>query len=147
MSAAPAEQPYIHVRPEFEASDLAAADLGDIARPLSWFERIWNTNGVRKATILIGLVGLWQAYTVIGDVVNVASRLSEKAGGGQILITESLYEHGDIKRRVKARPHEPLEIRGKSERVQTYIVNQVTGKYKDAMDAGIEQLLAAKTEL
>ena len=81
-------------------------------------------------------------FTVVGDVVNLASRLSEKAGGGQILITEELYQHGDIKRRVKARPHEPLAIRGKTEQVKTYVVNQVTGKYKDAMDNGIDQLLA-----
>jgi len=60
--------PHIHVRPEFEVTDIGAADLGDIARPLSPAERLWNMNGVRKSTILIGLIVIWQAYTVLFDV-------------------------------------------------------------------------------
>jgi adenylate cyclase len=103
--------------------------------------------GINSGEMMAGNLGSENRmhYTVVGDVVNLASRLSEKAGGGQILITEALYEHGDIKRRVKARPHEPLEIRGKVGQVKTYVVNQVTGKYKDAMDSGIDQLLAGDT--
>ena len=60
--------PYIHVRPEFEVADLRKAEIGDIVVPLSVFERLWNINGIRKATILIGLLVLWQAYTVAMDV-------------------------------------------------------------------------------
>ncbi|MDH3713191.1 MAG: HAMP domain-containing protein [Gammaproteobacteria bacterium] len=103
--------------------------------------------GINSGEMMAGNLGSENRmhYTVVGDVVNLASRLSEKAGGGQILITEALYEYGDIKRRVKARPHEPLEIRGKAGQVKTYVVNQVTGKYKDAMDSGIDQLLAGDT--
>ncbi len=105
--------------------------------------------GINSGEMMAGNLGSDNRmhFTVVGDVVNLASRLSEKAGGGQILITESLYHYGDIRRRVKARPHEPLEIRGKAEPVQTYVVNQVTGKYKDAMDAGIDQLLAADNQV
>ena len=42
--------------------------LGDVARTLSWIERAWNVNGVRKAAILVGLLVAWQAYTVALDV-------------------------------------------------------------------------------
>ncbi len=58
----------IVVRPEFEVSDLKKAEIGSIARPLSMVERISNINAVRKLTILLVIVGAWQAYTVIGDV-------------------------------------------------------------------------------
>lgn len=60
--------PDIYVRPEFVVDDIETAAVGDVEHRLSLIERIWNINGVRKATILIGLVVVWQAYTVIGDV-------------------------------------------------------------------------------
>ena len=60
--------PDIYVRPEFEVESLGKADIGDVERRLSWIERAWNINGVRKATILLGLVVAWQIYTVALDV-------------------------------------------------------------------------------
>jgi NitT/TauT family transport system permease protein len=60
--------PELVIRPEFEVSSLEKAQTGDVARKLSVFERIWNVDAVRKATILIGLAAVWQAYTVGFDV-------------------------------------------------------------------------------
>ena len=60
--------PDIYIRPEFVVDELPEAAIGDVARRLSLIERLWNINGIRKATILIGLVVFWQAYTVIADV-------------------------------------------------------------------------------
>lgn len=73
MSKKPAKQkkdslPDLVIRPEFELSDLEQAQTGDVARKLSIVERIWNIDAVRKATILITLVVVWQAYTVGFDV-------------------------------------------------------------------------------
>ena len=69
MSApATSSTPHIHVRPEFEVDELPTPELGDVARPLSIAERLWNVNGVRKAVILLGLVLVWQVYTVAADV-------------------------------------------------------------------------------
>jgi len=62
------ELPEIYIRPEFVADDIGEAVISDIARPLSLFERLWDNNVVRKSSILLGLVVLWQAYTVIFDV-------------------------------------------------------------------------------
>lgn len=56
--------PELVVRPEFEVSDLATAQTGEVARRLSALERVWNIDAVRKITILLGLVVAWQAYTV-----------------------------------------------------------------------------------
>jgi NitT/TauT family transport system permease protein len=68
MSDVGAKSPEIHVRPEFVVEDLPTAAIGDVERRLSLVERLWNVDAVRKVTILIGLVVIWQAYTVIGDV-------------------------------------------------------------------------------
>ncbi len=84
------------IRPEFINENIADAHTGEVVRELSAFEKFWNINGVRKATILLGLVVTWQAYTVLMDVqplmfppfLDAAARL------WQDLI------HGDLSRKV-----------------------------------------------
>lgn len=56
------------IRPEFVNENISDAHTGDVAVQLSFIEKIWNINGVRKVVILLGLVGLWQGYTVGFDV-------------------------------------------------------------------------------
>ena len=56
------------IRPEFINEDIALAHTGDVAVKLSFFEKLWNINGVRKAFILFSLVAVWQAYTVLMNV-------------------------------------------------------------------------------
>ena len=58
----------ITIRPEFEVSALETATDVDVERRLSLFERISNINAIRKLSILLGLVVLWEAYTRIVDV-------------------------------------------------------------------------------
>lgn len=58
----------IQVRAEYEAEGLSPADIGDIQRELSLFERISNINAVRKLTILVTLVVAWELYTRFGGV-------------------------------------------------------------------------------
>jgi len=63
-----AELPDLVIRREFEVSDLEQAQTGEVAIKLSWMERIWNVDAVRKLVILLSLVAVWQAYTVGFDV-------------------------------------------------------------------------------
>jgi NitT/TauT family transport system permease protein len=49
-------------RPEFERQTLDARNIGDVARPLSAWERIINVSAVRRAVIILMLCGIWQAY-------------------------------------------------------------------------------------
>ncbi|MBH61987.1 MAG: ABC transporter permease [Alphaproteobacteria bacterium] len=58
----------IYIRPEFEVSELETATNVDVERRLSLIDRISNINAVRKFTILLGLVAIWEIYTRIGDV-------------------------------------------------------------------------------
>ena len=58
----------LYLRPEYEEKDIGAADHGDVARALSLFERVRNINAVRKLSILVGLVVLWELYTRFGGV-------------------------------------------------------------------------------
>ncbi len=56
------------IRPEFEAQEIGAADHGGVSHALSLFERILEMNAVRKLSVVVGLVVLWELYTRIGGV-------------------------------------------------------------------------------
>jgi NitT/TauT family transport system permease protein len=57
-----------YVRPEFVTRELAPVENVDVERRLSTFERITNINAVRKLTILLMLVVIWEGYTQVVDV-------------------------------------------------------------------------------
>ncbi len=80
--------------------------------------------GIQCGEAIVGNIGCEcrMDYTAIGDVVNTASRLEAKAKGGQILITDDVYEQ--VKQYVKAEPIGKLTLKGKAQEVETY---QVTG--------------------
>ena len=60
--------PAIHLRDEFEAAGLGAAETGGVARRLSAWERFSNLNSVRKLSILVSLVVVWELYTRFGGI-------------------------------------------------------------------------------
>jgi len=55
-------------RPEFEHASIGAASTADVARPLSLIERLANVDPVRKFTVLLGAIVLWELYTRLGKV-------------------------------------------------------------------------------
>jgi len=59
-------------------------------------------------------------YTVIGDTVNVASRLCAAAGPGEILVSRSV--HGITKKDFSYDKLEPIRVKGKEKRVPVYLI-------------------------
>jgi len=57
-----------HVRPELENPALTTAAVGDVERRLSLFERVSNFDPVRKFSVLVFVVVVWQLYTVVAQV-------------------------------------------------------------------------------
>ena len=78
--------------------------------------------GIDSGVIVAGTLGsrVKMEYTVIGDIVNTASRLNELAGSGDIIVSKSVYESTKHLISVKALP--PQLIRGKSEFVEAFQV-------------------------
>ena len=57
-------------------------------------------------------------YTVIGDAVNLSSRLCSNAAGSQILISDSTFQLLDGS--YPARRLDPIRVKGKETQVEVY---------------------------
>ena len=111
--------------------DKAMAAALEMMTVLAELNRKWAEQGRRQVNIGIGInfgevfagnIGSDQRleYTVIGDAVNVASRLCSKAGPGEIVISEPFYKA--LKKRPKVEASEPLALKNKAQPVPAYRV-------------------------
>ena len=91
--------------------------------------------GINSGIVISGNIGsqVKMEYTVIGDTVNVASRLNGLAGPGEIIISENVYEK--VAHMVKAENLPPQTLKGKAESVKVY---KVLG-LKEESEVGSEQ--------
>lgn len=76
--------------------------------------------GVHTGDAVVGNVGspLRKDYSAIGDAVNVAKRLQEMAGPGQILISENAYSQ--VEEWVNVSKKDPVRVKGRHAPVQIY---------------------------
>jgi adenylate cyclase len=105
----------------------------DMMRAMEQLNRRWEAEGRPRLEIGIGLnygeafagnIGSERRleFTVIGDVVNTASRLCSAAESGEILITESLRRALSAPPRLTECP--PVELKGKSQALPVYRVER-----------------------
>jgi adenylate cyclase len=84
--------------------------------------------GINTGEVTAGNIGSPRRidYTVIGDNVNMASRLMNKAKGGEIIISESTA--GNLGNGFGLTKLEPLTLKGKAEPIPAYAVEWKQGK-------------------
>jgi class 3 adenylate cyclase len=82
-----------------------------------WGVRLRARTGVNTGEVIAGEASLGQGL-VTGDAVNVAARLEQAAGPGEVFIGERTFElvRGDV----WVEPVPPLDLKGKSEPVPAY---------------------------
>ena len=79
--------------------------------------------GVHTGPVLLGSVGITHEFTAMGDTVNVASALQQAAPVGKILISHDTFRQ--VQGVFRLRNQDPLQVKGKAEQVQTYLVEGV----------------------
>ena len=72
--------------------------------------------GVHSGVCVIGNVGAENrlSYTCLGHAVNLASRVTDLAQAGQVLITEETLNEPYVKEKVQAHPLPPVTVKGVS---------------------------------
>jgi len=77
--------------------------------------------GINTGNVLAGYIGAKDEYTVMGDTVNVASRLEQMAEPGTVLISESTFRL--VRNKFKVRHLGPITIRGKTQPLLGFTVD------------------------
>ncbi|MFC1654724.1 adenylate/guanylate cyclase domain-containing protein, partial [Myxococcota bacterium] len=105
---------------------LQATELFNQSASSQGWPRLEVGVGVNTGEAVIGTVGSSRRmeYTVMGDAVNLASRICDLASGGQVLLTgetvKEIRENGDQPPRVRDLP--PVKVRGKKNPVDVFEV-------------------------
>jgi predicted ATPase/class 3 adenylate cyclase len=100
-----------------------------------WGIRLENRTGVNTGEVVAGDVTAGQRL-VTGDAVNTAARLEQNAPACEVLIGDPTYRL--VRDAVEVETVEPLELKGKAERVPAYLLRGVT-----QADEGIARRLDA----
>src|SRR6266571_8631672 len=102
----------------------AAAEMRDVLHAVNerieagWGVRLTNRTGVNTGEVVATADFDSRHHLVAGDPVNVAARLEQAAPPYEILVGEPTYRL--VKDAVEVEPVEPLELKGKAERVPAY---------------------------
>jgi len=122
----PLEQPDSAQRAVWAAREMLGG-FGELSR--TWKQRYGIEAGlgigINEGDVVAGNVGsaAYMSYTIIGDTVNVAARLCQRARAGEMLFSralkQSLDAHGVD---VGATPLPPLQLRGRSHPIDIYCV-------------------------
>jgi class 3 adenylate cyclase len=125
----------------------AALDMNSALESLNgrlldtWGITLQNRTGINTGEVVAGDLHAGQRL-VSGDTVNVAARFEQAAPPGQILIGETTFRL--VKDAATVEPLEPLELKGKAERVPAYRVIGVSRG--DVISRRIDLPLVGRTE-
>jgi len=102
--------------------------------------------GVNTGSMLAGNMGSTDRmeYTVVGDTVNLASRLCSITNAGEIVISREMYLRDDIRHRVLAGEYQSIRLRGISQPVCTYRVEQLTAQFQEIIDRQFNEILESQ---
>jgi adenylate cyclase len=100
--------------------------------------------GINSGSMLAGLIGGVDRmqYTVVGDAVNLASRLCSEAQASQIIIEESMYNTIIQTHKVKAEARKQIKVRGKEEPVAIYQVYGIEQPNAHVVDSLIDDIIS-----
>ena len=122
--------------------DQLAAGLQDKHRTERGLFPIHFRIGINAGSMLAGNMGSKEKmeYTVVGDTVNLASRFCSMADEGEIVISSDFYEQENIRNRIKAREHIPMQLRGVEGIVETFLLEGLADEYIQELEAQLRNV-------
>ena len=99
--------------------------------------------GVNSGMMLAGNMGSAERmeYTVVGDAVNLASRLSHAGNPGQVILTEEMLARPTLTNRINTFHHGKIRLRGKSEPVSIFHLADINDPFRTKMIDMIRQIV------
>src|SRR5919106_5158619 len=104
--------------------------------------------GINSGQVLLSAIGTQGEFTAMGDTVNTASRLVHSAKGGDVLISHNTYQL--VRGVFDVQKQAPLMVKGKTELLQTYVIQRVRPRAFRLGRRGVEgvttRMVGRKTE-
>jgi adenylate cyclase len=99
--------------------------------------------GINSGQVLAGNLGSNERmqYTVVGDTVNLASRLSNLAQAGEIILPLQLLGNSDIASRFRFNASDEIRVRGKARAVSTARLDGMHAQLEVLMEQRIQQFM------
>jgi len=100
--------------------------------------------GINSGEMMAGNIGIpaRMQYTVVGDTVNLGSRLCGIAPPDSILIGSNTAEQNDIAQKVILHQQSPVQVKGRNQPVTSYLVSTMNPEYQQQVHQAMEQLLS-----
>lgn len=104
--------------------------------------------GANSGMMLAGNMGSTERmeYTVVGDSVNLASRLSGTGEPGQLIITEDVFIEQGLESSVLTEVKDLIKIRGKTLPVKILNVKDILHPFKEQMLNELPRIIAGETK-
>ena len=100
--------------------------------------------GANSGTMLAGNIGSINRmeYTVVGDAVNMASRLSHAGEAGQMILTSDVYGHDAVRNKISVNSQGTIQLRGKSKPSIILSLEHIQDPFQDKMLERIAELIS-----
>ena len=99
--------------------------------------------GINTGPVIVSFLGGRQGedFSIVGDTVNLASRLEHAAPVGGILISHATYRH--VRGLFDVQPLPPLAVKGKAEPIQVYEVRRARPRTLETQARGVQGVATA----